>query len=57
MEITVDGQVTFFKNGQIILKKSIFGEYLNKVSFRYRYTDNLTLKEVILQDYEVFVIK
>jgi len=55
MEAEVDGQVTFFKDGVLTLKKSIFGEYINEIKFKYRYTDNNETKDVVLEKTEWFI--
>lgn len=56
MEVDVDGQVTFFKDGTITLKKSIFGDYLNNITFKYWYEENNQKIEVVLEKYNCYIV-
>ena len=57
MEIAIDGQVTFFKEGKITLKKAIFGDYINSITFKYRYTEENVTTEVVLENYNCYIVE
>ena len=57
MEIAIDGQVTFFKEGKITLKKAIFGDYINSITFKYRYTEENVTTEVVLENYNCYTVE
>ena len=57
MEVNVDGQVTFFKDGKITLKKAIFGDYINSISFKYRYTEGNVTTDVVLDNYNCYIVE
>ena len=57
MEVNVDGQVTFFKDGKITLKKAIFGDYINSITFKYRYTEGNVTTDVVLDNYNCYIVE
>lgn len=53
MEIEFNGLITYFSNGKIVLSKSIFGDYIENVKFRYNYEDNGKIVFVDTNEYAV----